>query len=465
MKKRSAKDEEARMRNRKSAETGHKDALGNPEQEARRGLRLLTQTSEYEVIRDEDEEEPYRPAEKPSPQRQRPHPQAEIVYEEEEGKPRQRGSVPKAFYIFGLLLTVAVVLVMIWMNRSSLTVENIKTWMKTQTVGTGVGDGFPVTLPGNSVRPGNFLELDGKLVLLSDTALTVLSDTGKELAYERHSFEAPYIKSENGYLAACNLGGKGFFLHDGSERIHTGTAEGEIFAIAVGGDGSFAIGRRGGTFASEIDVYTAAGEKKYHYGFENDYVMALSMNGTGTKGIACVQGSQQGVAQSRVVILDFGQQSPVAEYVMSDVVVFDALWAKDGALYVVGDQKALVGSETDYHFTPYEFENRNLTAYSLEENQLTLSLSPHEYAGACKIVRLQGENTPTFIDTIQRVAALSVKGKTLAVLTGDTVTCYDSVTGEVVMDAGRDAIGVQGLSEGQVFVLGTTEIRKLLTAE
>ena len=110
-------------------------------------------------------------------------PRAEIEYgepEEEEasqegGEKKKAWQAPKAFYRVAVILLAAVLVLALWVNRASLTPENIANWVRTQVMGAGEGDGYPVSITGSTVSEGNFLTTDGNAVLLSDTAFTVLS--------------------------------------------------------------------------------------------------------------------------------------------------------------------------------------------------------------------------------------------------------------------------------------------------
>ena len=56
--------------------------------------------------------------------------------------------VPKWVYRVSLILLLAVLVLVWWFNRENLTVENISDWVQTRVVGMGIGDGYPVSIPG-----------------------------------------------------------------------------------------------------------------------------------------------------------------------------------------------------------------------------------------------------------------------------------------------------------------------------
>ena len=137
-------------------------------------------------------------------------PQAKVEYEdppaEEPSEEKQKAwQAPKAFYRVALVLLVVVLGLAIWLNRESLTPENLWNWIQLQVRGSGEGDGYPVSITGSSVAEGNFLAQDGNAVVLSDTALTVLGPSGQELASIRHSFNQPLLKHAGEVLSLIHI--------------------------------------------------------------------------------------------------------------------------------------------------------------------------------------------------------------------------------------------------------------------
>ena len=55
-----------------------------------------------------------------------------------------------------MVLVVLVLGLALWVNRESLTPENIWSWVQTQVMGAQGGDGYPVSITGSNVSQGNF---------------------------------------------------------------------------------------------------------------------------------------------------------------------------------------------------------------------------------------------------------------------------------------------------------------------
>ena len=106
--------------------------------------------------------------------------------------------VSKLLYRIIAALLIAVVLLIILENKDNLTPENIGNWIRTKAVGFGFGDGYPAELTGSTALAGNFGAADGNLYVVSDTALTVLNGSAKEMFSARHSYNDPAVSEASG---------------------------------------------------------------------------------------------------------------------------------------------------------------------------------------------------------------------------------------------------------------------------
>lgn len=127
--------------------------------------------------------------------------------EPEEPEDRERlkkMKVPKAVYRVGIILLALILGLALWLNRDSLQPERILNWVKLQFVGTGQGDGFPLPITGSTVSASNFTACDGNAFVLSDTALSAVSPSGKTVLSLRHSLNQPVLRSAYGKTLLYN---------------------------------------------------------------------------------------------------------------------------------------------------------------------------------------------------------------------------------------------------------------------
>lgn len=395
-------------------------------------------------------------------------PQAKIEYEEDptQENPREKQKAwqaPKAFYRVAVLLVVVILGLTVWINRDNLTPENIWNWVKIQVMGTGDGDGYPVTITGSSVSEGNFLARDGNAVVLSDTALTFLGPSGQELASLRHSLNQPILKSVQGKYLLLNQGGTGYMVVSGMETVLDKSTSQDILTGAIAPNGRFALATQGQDGATDLTVYLSTGEKQFTYQFARDYILSLALNADGTYGMVCTVRSEGGELVSKVSVFDFNHPDPIAQYETTNNLLLGASWGDNGVLYAVGDTGLLRARSTDYAFTEYSYEGRRPTAFLLDGSQVYISVSSYEHAGPSTLLVFRNMEDPVEIPAEERIVSLSVYGGSLGALMDQQLVVFDSTTGQELTraDAGSDAKSIALTSESAAYVLGVSEVRTL----
>lgn len=392
--------------------------------------------------------------------------EASFAYEDDEeaGEDRlKKMKIPKAVYRVGLVLLALVLALALWLNRDRLNVQSVTEWVKLQFMGSGEGDGFPVAVTGSSVSVSNFTSWDGNAMILSDTALTVLSPSGKELLSMRHSLNQPVLRRAHGKTLLYNWGSTAYTVLSGTEEVLSGSSERDILAGDVAQSGRFALGVRGSDGATELNVYQQDGTLQFHYLFAKDYITAIALNYDGTWGMVCTSRGEKGGMVSKATIFDFNQAEPVASWEVQDNLLLDACWTEGGDLYAVGDSGLLRASSSDYGFTEYSYDGRQLTAYLLDQGRAFLSVSAYEHAGPSTLLVFREREEPVRVESDQRIVALSASGGTVGALVESTALFYDYSTGEELgrLEAGSDAKSLALASERMAYILGVSEIREV----
>ncbi len=371
--------------------------------------------------------------------------------------------VPKAVYRVVIILILLILGLALWINRSSLTLDNITNWVRLQFVGEGRGDGFPVPITGSSVFASNFTSSGGNAQILSDTALTMVDSSGKTVLSLRHSLNQPAMRSAYGQTLLYNQGSTGYLVLSGTEVKLRGTADREILSGVVAQNGRFALGLHGSDGASELNVYQKDGSLQYTYAFAKDYITAIAMNYDGVEGALSTGRSERGEVRSRVRGFDFHQAERRACYETRDNLLIDAAWTESGDLYAVGDSALLIAKSTDYAFSEYSYDGRQLTAYCLDQSRAFLSISAYAHAGPCTLLVFRGGGDPVRVESPERIVSLSVSGGTVGALVNGEAVFYDYSTGveQGRTDAGSDAKSIALSSERAAYVLGVSEVRTL----
>ncbi len=393
-----------------------------------------------------------------------PQTQVEYEYEEEKAEGEERLKkirFPKAAYRVAVILLLLVLGLALWVNRDGLKPESVMNWVKLQFMGSSQGDGFPVPITGSQVMASNFTAAGGNAWILSDTSLTSLDSSGKELLSLRHSLNQPAMRTASGKTLLYNQGSTGYQVLSGTETAVSGTTEQEIITGAVAQNGRFALGLQGSDGASELNVYQKDGSLQFHYLFAKDYITAIALNYDGTHGAVCTVRSEKGEMVSKVMVFDFNQEEPLASFETHANFLLDAAWTESGSLYAIGESAVLLADSSDYAFTEYSYDGRLPTAYRLDQGRVFLSVSAYEHAGPCTLLVFQGKEEPLRVEFPQRIMALSVSGGTVGALADNQVWFYDYSTGteQGRADAGTDAKSIALGSERMAYVLGVSEVR------
>ena len=393
-------------------------------------------------------------------------PKAAVEYDgepEEEAGQKMGWQAPKAFYRAAVVLVVLVLGLALWVNRESLTPENIWSWVQTQVMGAQGGDGYPVSITGSAVSQGNFTSYGGNAVVLSDTAFTVLGPSGQEVFSQRHSLNQPVLKEAAGNYLLYNQGSTGYLIASGTEVRLEDSAGQDILAGAVAANGRFALATQGNEGASDLTVYLEHGEVQFTYTFAHDYITSLALSADGTSGIVCTVRSQGGELVSKVTVFQFDQADPVTQYESRDNLLLGASWGENGMLYAVGDSSLLWARASDLAFSEYSYQGRSPTAFRLEGGQAYVSISAYEHAGASTLLAFRDAGDPVEIQAEARIQALSVSGGTVGALIGQELVLYDASTGSELAraDAGSDAQSIALSSESTAYVLGVSEVRRI----
>ncbi|MEG1426341.1 MAG: DUF5711 family protein, partial [Oscillospiraceae bacterium] len=335
------------------------------------------------------------------------------------GKPEKALSTKHLLRII-VLLFLSVFLLIMWLNRDNFSPENLGTWFKTKIMGAGVGDGFPVPLTGTSASSGNFFDSDGNCVVMSDTSLSVLNSTGREIFSYRHSYNNPAISGSQGKYLLYNIGGTGFSLVSPGRDTQKKVAPDKISLGALAKNGRYALSLQSPNYASQLNVYLPGGTLKATYKFAEGYASGLAINSDCTGGMLSTILSENGKLYSKLYVYDFNKEEPVATYTTENNVITEIGYHQNGSYYAVGDKK-LVHMDPAGVFSEYDYSGKNLTATSLDSETILISVSSYPRNGACTILVFTGSATPTVLQTDDHVSDLSAYATVFAALIGDQV--------------------------------------------
>lgn len=401
-----------------------------------------------------------KPREMPMPEPVRDDPD---IVEHPALQPQKKSGprVSKAVYKILLVLLAAALTLIIMENYESLTAGNIGNWIRTKAVGLGFGDGYPVDLIGSVAEPGNFGADEDSVYVVSDTALTVLNGSAKEIFSVRHSYNNPAVSAAGDRYLLYNAGGTGYQINTAAGTELDETADCDITAAAIAASGKFALALQPADFAAELRVFLKNGTEQYSYKFADTYISAVALNADGTRGAVASITSRKGALVSHITVLDFSKTEPIAQYESEGNMIFDLLWSAANRVIAIGDTQTVV-SNARFEFEAYDYGGREVTAMCKTNKYAAVSVSNYAYGGNSTLLVFENDAVPTETELPGRAEWLSCVGETAAALLPNMVVTVDVGFGklEAGCDITADTKGIALGSESAVYLMGVREIRK-----
>ena len=217
-------------------------------------------------------------------------------------------------------------------------------------------------------------------------------------------------------------------------------------------------GFRWGTVVAALIIY---GSLQYKYSFADSYITAVALNTDGTRAAVASAITHAGTLISRITVLDMSETEPIAEYESDGNLIFAVQWNRSGRVTAIGDTETLV-SDTGYNFTPYAYDGRTVTAYTLIPSGAVVSVSNYAYGGDSTLLIFRDSAEPVESDLSGRAVWLSAAGNKVAALLSSSVVSTDLTTGrqEAACNVPADTKSIAMADESTVYLLGVREIRK-----
>ncbi len=364
----------------------------------------------------------------------------------------------KKLIIIVTALVLSCATVVFWLNRESISFDNVNVWLRTTFVGDGVGEGYPVSV--SVTNAGNVGNINGNAVVLTDSELVVLDTVGDEMFTKHHAYQNPALLIEGEEIVMYDIGADYYErvdLDGISEKIEN---EHGIMSIKMSQNGKIALATQAENYASSFEVYTAAGEKQFVYSFSSSYITAIDINDDGTKGAVSVVHTEDGGLVSTIYIFDFREEEPLTTYEVANDIIYHMGFASNGGLYLIGDLSTIY-ADNKFEFARYDYDGQNITATNITNDKAIVSVSPYTTSGACTVLVFDNSAEPYMINTNEMVTSVDSKGVVIGVLEEDKVITYSIVSGQPIgiCDAGFDAKSVTMINESDVYMLCMGEIK------
>lgn len=371
---------------------------------------------------------------------------------------RKRRSLVKVVLTRTLVVAVVVAVgFLVWKNWENLAPDSLLIWIDEKLAGSPSGDGFPVPVAGSAVTA--FRELEGNLVLVNDTALTMINSKGGEAVRRPHSYSTPLLETAGKYALLAEGEGTRFRLETRAKTVLEKEAAYPIVSAGVNAKGTIALVTDASqSYSTEIVVYDRGGKELYRRSRKLQAVdIAVSPEGDRVAVISVA--ASQGALKSYLEIFTFGKETdPVFSHEELDTLFAGVDYLADGRLAVIGSDSLWIVDPTTSEVNREEYGGASLLGYAVHEKGAAVALQPSGVAEGGQVLVAGGKEqepyTVSFTGGFRHLAACS---QGFLLLTSDQVQVLEMKQAGGALAVPPDGRMVGALGK-RIMVLGLTTL-------
>ncbi|MEE0929821.1 MAG: DUF5711 family protein [Acutalibacteraceae bacterium] len=380
-------------------------------------------------------------------------------YERDENKKEKKNffkdSKVKAVIIIAVLLLVAVSGFGMWKYISPDVLQGSVVSSKIK------GEGFPVEIKGKNVKGSDICTLNNNFAYISETQFQVLNASGGLVVDKRIKYASPALASSGNYSIIYDREGSDYEIQSSSGTIYEGNVEDDIFTATIQKNGAYAILSKKAGYTAKMTIFNKDNSQKYAYYFSECYATSVSLNSDTTKAVVCGLDAKDGSVISKVYVLDFSKEEPVAKIEFNNSTIYSVSFLSNGNIAAIGDQSAMIITSDYQNKYEFTYNGYNLTSKKITDDKIYLSLSPFEDGKSCEIWSISQNGITTTTKTGVAITSMDINSNIVAVLCNNKIRTFNTLTEEALYeyDAGIDAKSILFVNRNTVYVVGTSEIR------
>lgn len=247
-------------------------------------------------------------------------------------------SVKKISLFSKILLVAAVTLLIVFIAAQKLgnmTISTMTTDVKAYFMSIGAGEGYPYTLPSDTVESMEML--NSKIMLLQNDKTMMLTSSAKEIMPVSHNYANPAMKINNSKLIVYDLDSGRFRIQSGSEVIEKYELDNRITAAAIGSRGNYAVGTYGTDSQSVLTCYSKKNKEEFIWKFKSERISDIALSDNGKYAAVATVDSFNGDINSKLYVFNFSSDDYVSCFDYKGTTLVRVDYVKGNDIIAVGD--------------------------------------------------------------------------------------------------------------------------------
>lgn len=285
-----------------------------------------------------------------------------------------------------------------------------------------------------------FALLENTLVVLSDTSLRLVNQSGEDVWSTAIRMSSPALESAGEWAVAYDVGGNEIYVVNREGQVLNLETESDalIISVSLSEDGYLAVTTEKKNYKGCVSVYDLTGELLFAFNSSQRFVVDACSFDSGKKLAAATLGQENSVFVSNVVLYDLKEKgkgttadgsgveiSSYADYDISDGLLLD-LVERDGSLLAITDSCLDQTDGQGEDQWSYSYQGNYLREYDLGGDGFTaLLLNRYRSGSVGRLVTIgeDGEELAS-LDVNEEIVGISAAGRYLAVLYTDQLVIY-----------------------------------------
>lgn len=274
-----------------------------------------------------------------------------------------------------------------------------------------------------------FASLNGSLVLCSDTALQLYSNSGVLYIDRQVKMNDPVISVCGTYAVVYDVGGNNLYVIHNKEVVfeYTSKTGCDLLSARVNENGCLAVVEEASGYKASVRIYNSAFKLVLAENVSSEYVVDAVISPSNSQFAVVSIAQRSGKFSSIVSLYDGKEGDQLASTVLEGQFILELHWQSNN-IWLQGNDSATVLDQELNVLGTWSEPNQYLQGYSLNGDNYAVEVASWYKAGGSGEVLLIDERGDTACSKAisGEVLSVSVAGRYIAVLTAEALTIYTS---------------------------------------